>query len=179
MNKKFLTILGLIFITSLIIVSSVKALNLYYEASSHTGVASTTATFMIGGQATTTVTRVADGYQQISYLVSLGASTTAPTLCWKNQYSNNNTDWYTEDLVYASSTLHLTTEKEECWTYATTTTTNLISMGSNGVTLFVGRKIVVPNLDTQYVRTQFYLSGTGRGMLDVRTSLKNEVIKTK
>ncbi len=168
-------------------VSTVKALNLYYiQVGGSTEVASSTSTFVIGGNATTTKTIVSDGFSQVSWLVALASSTTPPTLCWKNQYSNNNTDWYTED---ASSTLastnlaHSPIDKQECWTYASTTsgtnTATILSTGSDGKTLFMGRKIVVPNLDTQYTRTVFSINTGVSARLDVRGSIKNSVVISK
>ena len=160
---------------------AVKSAGLYYTGTVNDNLAaSTTATFIIGGNATTTKTFNSDGYEQVSYLVALGSSTTPPTLSWKNQYSNNGVDWYNEDQVFASSTTHLSTDRTETWVYSTTTAgTNIISRGTNGVTLFVGRKIVVPNLDTVYTRTQFSISPTSHAMLDVREVKKNTVVTNK
>lgn len=159
---------------------AVKSAGLYYIKSAEYDVASTTSTFLIGGTGTTTKTVTSDGYQQISWLVALASSTTPPTLCWKNQYSNNGTDWYGEDGTYASTTAHYTADRKECWTYSSTTAdTNIVSRGSDGVTLFLGRKIVVPNLDTTYTRTIFSVDPVVRARLDIRSSLKNEVILNK
>lgn len=157
-----------------------KGITLYYLPESSTGVASTTASFIIGGTATTTKTITSDGNQQISYLVALASSTTPPTLCWQNEYSNNGTDWYNEDSVYASSSpTHIVGENQQCVTYATTTASNLLSRGRDNVTLYIGRRIDVPNLSTTYTRTKFSIGATQRAMLDVRSTLKNEVITTK
>ena len=184
--KKYLKyIIGSVIVLSLAVLfgnQTVKGLSLYYVPSSQSiSLASTTATFIIGGTGTTTKTFYSDGYQQNSWLIALASSTTQPTLCWINQYSNNGTDWYTQDSFNLASTTpqHVGTENQECFTYATTTATQLISKGTDNLTWYIGRKIVVPNLDTTLTRTIFSITAPGRGMLDIRSSLKNEVTLTK
>jgi len=180
MMKKYLVSI-LAIIISLGGIIFVKAGGLYYQdsTSSNANFASTTSSFIVGGTGTTTKTIASDGFEQISWLVALASSTTPPTLCWTNQYSNNGTDWYTEDYSYASTTVHISTEKQECWLYATTTSTNFVSRGSDGLTYYIGRKIVVPNLDTVFTRTIFSINYGVNARLDIRGSLKNEVVKDK
>lgn len=176
---KFPLILGAMLLTLFLLVQTAKAIGLYYVASSQTGVASTTSSYIIGGTGTTTKTVMSDGLEQVSFLVALASSSTPPTLCWSNQYSNNGTDWYGEDQVYASSTTHIASDKQECWLYATTSASTIISRGTDGKTLFIGRKIVVPNLDTQYTRTIFSIQPGVNARLDIQSSSKNEVVITK
>lgn len=175
--KKYILIIGIIVGILATSIPAAKALNLYYiQLYGSANVASTTSSFIIGGNSTTTKVIGSDGFNQVSWLVALASSSTPPTLCWKNQYSNNGTDWYTEDSQYASSTIHISGNKSECWTYSTTTSgTTIISNGSDGVTQYVGRKIVVPNLDTQHTRTVFSIDPGVSARLDIRGSLKNEV----
>ena len=159
-----------------------KSASRYYALINPTpNLASTTATFIIGGTSTTTKTFDSDGYEQATFLVAMASSSTPPTLCWKTQYSDNAVDWYSEDYTYASSTSHLSPDPQSCWLYSTTTAlgTNIISQGRDGVTTFLSRKIVIPNLDTNYTRTQFSISSQNRAMLDVRVVRKNTVITSK
>jgi hypothetical protein len=183
MNKKFLIVLGSMFLTFFLILGTVKAANVYYQAISGVGVASTTAVFQIGGQATTTKTFSSDGYGRVSYLISVGASTTPPTLCWRNEFSDNGTDWYAESVALnatATSTISVRTAREECWIYATTTDTSLFqSLGSDGKTVFIGKKIDIEGLKTGHTRTKFYLNNANRARVDVKTIVSNEVIITK
>lgn len=175
--KKYIITLAII-VVGVLVAGTVTAAGLYYIPSASYGVASTTSTYIIGGTGTTTRTFASDGYQQMSWLVALASSTTPPTLCWRNEYSNNGTDWYTESNATSTYT-HNAVERSECWTYATTSASSLISRGSDNKTLFIGRKIVVPNLDTTFTRTVFSVNPGVNARLDIRSSLKNEVVTTK
>lgn len=161
---------------------TVKAISLYYQSDSM-NLASTTATFIIGGTATTTKATVSDGFGRISYLVALASSSTPPTLCWRNEFSSNGTDWYAENVALnslATSTVGVRTAKEECWLYATTTETSLyLSTGTDGKTIYVGKKVDVPSLSSAWTRTIFYLTAGDRARLDVKKIVSNEVIQTK
>ncbi len=155
-----------------------KAVPLHYLPSTQAGgVASSTASFVLAN-GSITKTFSSDGIQQVTWLVAMASSSTPPTLSWTNQYSNNGTDWYSEDSVYASSTTHIAAEKVENWLYATSSATTIISTGPDGVTKFIGRKIVVPNLDTQFTRTIFTVTGAN-ARVDIQRSLKNEVVTVK
>lgn len=180
MKKIIIGIFALVVIT-LLAIGGAKAAGLYYTpVDSDPRVASSTAVFVIGGTATTSTTKVtqSDGQQQISYLLAIGASTTPPTICWTNQYSNNGTDWYTE-MQSTSTITHLAAEKKECILYATTTADTFLSRGADGLTHYIGRRVVVPNLDTTYTRTIFSVQPGTRARIDIRRSLKNEVILQK
>ena len=163
-------------------VHAVKAVSLYYQSDSM-NLASTTATFIIGGTATTTKTSISDGFGRISYLVALASSTTPPTLCWRNEYSANGTDWYEESVALnslATSTVSVRTFKEECWLYATTTDETLyLSKGSDNKTIYIGKRIDVPSLSTAWTRTKFYLTAGDRARLDIKKVISNEVTQTK
>lgn len=179
--KKYILIVLIVTIVVLIGILGVKAANLYYVPISYSpNVASTTASLIVGGTSTTTKTIASDGYQQLTYLVALASSSTPPTLCWMNEYSSNGVDWYGEDYSYASTTVHISTQKQECWLYSTTTAGNtVLSRGTNGVTSFIGRKIVIPNLDTMFTRTIFSINSGVNALLDIRRILKNEIVLTK
>lgn len=157
-----------------------KAAGQYYNGSDpDLAPASTTASMMVGGTATSTKTFSSDGFDQMSWLVAIGASTTPPTICWTNQYSNNAVDWYTEDTVYASSTIHVATEKQECMLYATTSASTFLSRGIDGATHYIGRRIVVPNLGTSFARTIFSINPGAQALVDIRGIRKNQVIVNK
>lgn len=163
-------------------IHAVKAISLYYQSDS-LNLASTTAAYIIGGTGTTTKPSISDGFGRISYLVSLASSTTPPTLCWRNEYSSNGTDWYAENVnlnELATSTVGVRTFKEECWLYATTTDETLyLSKGSDGNTIYIGKKIDVPSLSTAWTRTKFYLNAGVNGRLDIKKVISNEVTQTK
>ena len=163
-------------------VHAVKAVSLYYQSDSM-NLASTTATFIIGGTATTTKTSISDGFGRISYLVALASSTTPPTLCWRNEYSANGTDWYEETVALnslATSTVSVRTFKEECWLYATTTDETLyLSKGSDNKTIYIGKRIDVPSLSTAWTRTKFYLTAGNNARVDIKKVISNEVTQTK
>lgn len=167
-------------------VSTTKAFGLYYkQVNSSSNLASTTSVFIIGGTGTTTKTFASDGYQQLTHFIALASSSTPPTLCWTNQYSNDGTDWYTQDNNYASTsagtsdTVHASSQYKECWTYATTSSSHVMSYGTDGKTIYIGRKIVVPNLDSVFTRTVFSIDPGVRARLDIRSVLKNEIIVQK
>lgn len=166
----------------------VKAVPLYYLPSAQFGgVASTTASYIIGGTGTSTLTKTfsSDGIEQASWLVAVASSTTPPTLCWKTEFSNNGTDWYGTDNFLASTTVdsailsHNAGERSDCWKASTSTASTIISRGSNGVSLFVGRKIVISNLDTTHTRIIFAVNPGVNALVDIQRSLKNTVVTTK
>lgn len=177
MNKKFL-IIGVIFaLVVTVLATASKAAIFYYGSERNADFASTTAQFVLAN-GTVTKTFGSDGFEKASLLVALASSSTAPTLCWSNQFSNNGTDWYSEDDVYASTTVHIGTQRSDCFTYSTSTGTTLISAGSDGKTVYVGKKIDISNFNTVMSRTIFTVTGAN-ARLDVRINKKNEIVILK
>lgn len=177
MNKKFLILVSIVVLGVVVLATGTKAAILYYGSERNVDVASTTAQF-VAVNGTVTKTYSSDGFEKGSFLVALASSSTAPTLCWTNQFSDNGTDWYSEDTLYASSTFHVGTQRSDCFTYSTSTGTTIISNGSNGVTRFVGKKIDINNFNTVLSRTIFTVTGAN-ALLDVRVNKKNEIIILK
>lgn len=179
MNKKFLIVVGIfaLVVTVLATVTVSKAAIFYYGSDRNIDVASTTAQFVLAN-GTVTKTFGSDGFEGASLLVAIASSSTAPTLCWSNQFSDNGTDWYSEDSIYASSTVHVATQRSDCFIYSTSTGTTLISTGSDGKTVYVGKKIDVNNFNTVMSRTIFTVTGAN-ARLDVRVNKKNEIVISK
>jgi hypothetical protein len=170
---------GIIVLGSLVFMAgNTKAFNGYYKASNPYALASTTAVYRAANATTTIVTDV-DGLQQMSYLVAVASSSTVPVLCWQNEYSNNGSDWYSQDFTYASSTSHFNQSSvyQDCMSFATSTNSTIFSKGNDGKTNFVGRRITIDRMDSQYVRTSFVNSVAS--MVDVQTSVKNDVVVNK
>jgi hypothetical protein len=167
--KKYLSIIAAIVLLIGFFTVGAKAAALYYVPSAQYGaVASSTSAYVLAGTSITN-TFSSDGYEQVSYLVGVGSSTTPPVVSWKAEYSNNGTDWYADSTLSASSTANY-------WLAATTTAgATIISKGTDGVTLFVGRRIDVANLSTQYTRVTFSLTGAA-ARVDIQRSLKNTVV---
>lgn len=177
MNKKLLILVSVIALVVTVLATGTKAAIFYYGSERNVDVASTTAQFVLAN-GTVTKSFASDGFEKASFLIALASSSTAPTLCWSNQFSDNGTDWYTQDSLYASSTLHVGTQRSDCFTYSTSTGTTIISNGSNGVTRFVGKKIDLDDLNTVFTRTIFTVTGAN-ALLDVRTNKKNEIVILK
>ena len=187
--KNYFTIgLGII-IVGLFFSVVVKSATFYYLHDSNVNKTATSSTsYIIGGTSTTTKTVLSDGYEQISYMISLASSTTPPQLCWRNQFSNDNNFWYGEDAeltTNATTTTHVRTAKEHCWVYASSTdptTSNqaqLVGGGNNGKEIYVFKKVVVPNLDTPYTRTVFSITPGANARLGVEINKKNELVLQK
>lgn len=172
-------------IALLVGVTAAKSATLYYLSNSNPNkTATSSTTYIVGGTGTTTVTFNSDGFEQASYLISLASSTTPPKLCWRNQFSNDGTFWYGEDETYASTTVSNSNEKENCWTYASTTypaTSKYaqLTSGAVGTEVYLFRKVTVKNLDTAHTRTIFYVSPGVNARLGIERNLKNEVIVQK
>jgi hypothetical protein len=179
MRNKILGTIILVAVIGLFSYSSVKAFNAYYQTDQKQGVlASTTAVYMVGGMATTSEYTISDGIESVSYMVAIASSSTAPTLCWQNLYSNNGYDWYGSD--QASSTIaHQSSDVVECWTAATTSSSIIISRGTTGDELFIGRRIIVSGLDTQYLATNFWVTAGQKVRLDIIKNIKNSVVVNK
>lgn len=177
MNKKFLIIVGIVVLGITVLTTGTKAAIFYYGSERNIDVASSTSQFVLAN-GTVTKTFASDGFEQASMLVALASSSTAPTLCWSNQFSDNGTDWYSEDNTYASSTLHVGTQRSDCFTYSTSTGTTIISTGSNGVTNYVGKKIDINNFNTVMARTIFTVTGAN-ARIDIRVNKKNEIVILK
>lgn len=175
--KQKLLIIGIAIVVIVALVSGSKAAIFYYGSGLNVNVASTTSQFILAnGVATTTFST--DGYESTSLLIALASSSTAPTLCWVNQFSDNQVDWYSEDSLYASSTLHVGTQRSDCFTYSSSTANSIFSSGSDGVTRFIGKKIEVSNHNTIFGRTIFTVTGAN-ARLDVRLNKKNQIVILK
>lgn len=178
--KILISILSIVVLLTLTTTS--RAVGLYYILTG--GVrdtnATTTTSYLTGGTGTTTKTLFSDGYEQVSYFVTLASSTTPPTLCWKNEYSPDGTRWYGENKTYASSSISIQDAVENCYTYASTTgVTPQVVFGADGKEIGLRTKIAVKTLDSQMVRTIFYIRPTVAARLGVESVLKNEVVLTK
>lgn len=158
---------------------------LYYNNTSVIGKTATTSTsYIIGGNATTTDSFVSDGYEKVSYMLSLASSTTPPTVCWTVQSSNDNSFWYAKDMDqnYASTTSHTSNGQQDCYTYSTSTQDNTLvrqTGGALGTEIYTFKQIEIGSLNTVYTRVKFYVLSGVSARLGVERNLKNEVILTK
>ncbi len=192
--KKYLLSFALVLVLSgaaFVGVPKAKGALLYYHNNSQIGKSATSSSaYIIGGNGTTTQTFQSDGYQNASYMIELASSTTPPTVCWRNQYSNDGTFWYSQgDITDVSTSTTATvfvpsTPKETCWTYASTTAPATsqnaqLTAGADGKEVYVFRKISTPVLDTLYTRTVFYINAGVNARLGVERNLKNEVTTSK
>lgn len=145
--------------------------------------ATTTLTYVIGGYSTTTASLPTDGIDRISYLVTLGSSTTPPTLCWQNQGSDNNVDWYAEDTnANASSTISVVDGKENCWTYSSTTDlSSKVTVSPSGLatTTYLFKKIVVSGIDTPMTRTKFYVRSGVNASLSIKAIVSSDIVQVR
>lgn len=176
--KKTLTFGIIALILGLFAIPVAKAFPLYYlPAQPSAPVNATTSTSYIkGGVSTTTKTFTSDGIEQVAYMVTLSSSTTAPTLCWKNEASHDGTRWYN----IATSSAVTPGGVENCWTYASTTgIAPQVVFGTDGKEIGLRTKIVVEDLDTLMTRTSFYIRPGVAARLGVEEVLKNEVVSTK
>ena len=185
--KKYTLLLGTIFVIGSFFfgLQQVKAIALYYVpvglVNGKTATSSTA--FIKGGLATTTVVSTSDGIEEISYYVTLTSSTTPPTLCWQNEYSNDGSFWYSEDAKFSSSTISIGGAVENCWVYASTTPTSATSSrmvtGADGKEIALFKRIDVKDLNAQFTRTLFYVRPNIDSRVGVERSFKNQVITTK
>lgn len=126
--------------------------------SKNTSGATSSPAYMTAGTATTTLTldNCSDERTAIdtaSLLIHFSSSTTPPTLKWRYQFSQDNIDWYEEDVALnsnATTTEAVRTFHEYSWLYASTTP---LAGGTSEDAL----KLVTVPVPTRYVRAVFYL----------------------
>lgn len=108
-----------------------KALPSYFMRSPETYVATTTAFYMTAGTATTTYPFNTWDIDKSDVFINATASTTAATLNWKYEYSNNNVDWFGEDAYTVTSNI--------LYTHASTTVVHsrLLNNATASTTRFV------------------------------------------
>lgn len=182
--KKLISIIAITSVLGLLLLvggTVAKSAGLLYPT--YRGTATTTLSYVIGGYSTTTVTSGTDGLNSIAYLVTFSSSTTPPTLCWQNQFSENNVDWYAEDdSANASSTISVVDGKENCWTYSSTTDlSSKITLSPSGLatTTYLFKKIVVKDLDTPITRTKFYVRPGVSANLSIKSIIKSSVVQVR
>lgn len=122
--------------------------------------ASTSVIYMSPGTATTTnvidSSRVGPGYaiDSASLLIEFIASSTASTLKWKFEFSQDGIDWYSDNQelsTNATTTTQVRDFKEFSWTFASTT------VGTQTAPQSTGRKLISVPTPTRFTRTVFYL----------------------
>ncbi len=136
----------------------------------------TTRAYLIsGGNATTTLGFYTDNADQVDFNLILESTTTPPHAAWRYEYSENNIDWFSDDVAIttnATSTVHVGTYAEQLWNFASTT-----GGTANGSTTDF-KHVQLLNLNTAFMRIVFYLipgSPAANVWIQARTKSNNPI----
>ena len=142
-----------------------------------TAVATTTVTYMSAGTATTTITH--DSLQNrfatdgAALMIQLKASSTATTLKWKYEFSQDGIDWFQDNqelTTNATTTVQVRDSKEFSWVFASSTPNN----GGTGSDF--GLKLVNVPTPARFTRAVFYLPvGSTKGSLLAQIVAKKQI----
>lgn len=146
---------------------------LVYKYQNDNTKATTSIAYMTAGTGTTTsptfVTALAD---QLDLNIVLSASSTASTLNWRYEFSDNNVDWYTEagDTTSNATTSILTRDgKIYSWTFASSTT------GSGNDTRAF-QHVKIKDIAAAYTRVIFFLpAGSANAGVNVYAVKKEQL----
>lgn len=142
----------------------VKAVESYFYRVNTT--ATTTATFMTPGTATSTLTMNTWNVDKADVWIHFIASSTASTLQWQYQYSNDNVTWYNEDYTIAPTTLGVAT-----FEHASTTITHRWTPGTTATSTKV---VTIPDISSNFKRAVFSLViGSANGRLWTDATIKS------
>jgi hypothetical protein len=113
--------------------------------------------YMTPGNATTTMTFQTAGSDQLDMNIKMGASTTAAYLSWRYEFSDNNTDWYSEgvELTPTATTSQFTLSKTMTLQFASTTAGSALSSTTTSSTLFTHTQI--KDISSNYTRIVFFV----------------------
>lgn len=117
-----------------------------------------------GGSATTTLSMYTEQIDQIDFNFLLKSTSTAPSAKWRYEYSENNVDWFSDDIPQNQAATTSTqwvssTFNEYSWGYASST-----GGTSNSQSNFKHTQLKF--LNSRYTRIVFYLA-PGSGAADV------------
>lgn len=130
-----------------------------------TDTATSTVTYMTPGTATTTLSYSSDGVEKGALYVQFTASTSVATLAWTNQFSNNNIDWFEEDIY--GSTIGVSQVTIE---HASTTVTHRWTPG-NTIASTSRKTLIIPSTPSKYTRFNFSLPiGSTNGAIWAQTA---------
>ena len=147
---------------------------LFYSAA-QSATATSTLKYMTPGTATTTVVydtwaqlgtnQTSDGNRYIPDSVTLKeylkASSTATVLVTNVEYSDDNIDWYQNNLdTYAAGAIAIAAPNTYTWTFATSTIGGVL----NGDGTDVGAKVISLKVPTRFIRVVLSLTGANGGV---------------
>jgi hypothetical protein len=167
--KKIYVILFALFLTSMALVTYVRANPpTFLRVSSTNSAASTSPVYLrVNTTSATSTTPVYDAYAllgtgevsgnlYVSFGIQLKASSTATVLAINPEYSNDGIDWYQDNFsTYAAGAIAIATRNSYTWTYASTTVGGAAVLGNTDT----GAKIIQLPVPTRYVRLVSTISG--------------------
>ncbi len=149
-------------------VGSVVHANVPFFLRTLSATATSTLSYMAPGTGTTTLTfdagvNQANGADMATLLIQYTASSTAPTLRFRQEFSTDNVDWYTDGLgsvpvlmsLNSTSTQLITPYHEYQVNFATTT-----DFGGSGTFARSLTSLQIPT-PTRYTRIKFYVPASG------------------
>lgn len=148
-----------------------------------TASATSTLAYMTPGTATTTITfdagvNQANGSDMATLLIQYTASTTGPSLRFRQEFSSDNIDWYSENLGTVptlmslnSTTTALVSPFHDYTVNFATTTDN----GGSGTNARIMTSLQIPT-PTRYTRVRFYVPASGgNGALWAEIAAKKQI----
>lgn len=172
MNKKIIIIGGLLAVLALVYGQSQKARAYpsFVQIKSTAGegiIATTTTNTLTPGTGTTTLSWANEEIDANGLYIALKASTTAATLQWSYQWSNNNVDWYEQDSVSDTTGI-----SQNTFEHASTTITHRWTPGNSTASTTM-KALVIPPVPSKYARVQFTMPiGSSNALLYAEVARK-------
>lgn len=133
--------------------------------------ATTSVSYMSAGVGTSTITcnleylasaygNGSNSFDSAILGIQMNASSTNTTLAWKYEYSQDNLDWYQDDIdltTSATTTTHVRTYKEHSWLFASSSAPTSIAKSSRS------NKKVELDTPAKWIRVTFYIPAGSTG----------------
>jgi hypothetical protein len=172
MNKKNSIILASVLFLALFVGTTVFAGTSYFNVVKSATATTTTQTLFPGGSSYTLDLGLVNEVDQVNLNLMLKASTTASQLNWAYQYSNNNIDWYTQDIEEAlPSASDVIGTSLEIIPHSSATVHTWIP--ANSVSSTTLKNVKIKDINAGYMRVVFSVpEGTGTSTLYAEANLK-------
>jgi len=152
--KKLIITTGIL-ISLLICSQTLMAASYFTRHTLNDATATTTSVFMTPGTATSTITFSSSDVDLAGLFINLRASTSASILNWKYQYSNNNIDWYDEDVRDNTFNINLSTPLGDI-NHSSSSPTHLWTPG-NTTSSTTRKMLILPDFISGWTRIVFSL----------------------
>lgn len=133
----------------------------------------TTRVFMTPGTGTTTITNYTENADLLQNNVQFESSSTASTLAWQNEYSDDNVNWFEEDNFIQPTTLGVVISAFSGLANTDHASTTVVHRWNPGTVATSSKSFPTPPYPARYTRIKYFLpAGSANGTMWAQTTLK-------